>query len=193
MEPSSPASFVLRLRIPHWSRHTEVRINGEWAPNVTPGQYLELDREWMPGDEIELKLDLTLHIWSGERECEGLSSIYRGPVLLAYDMRYNLEHAESQPLETRNTGVWHNTVGDLHVPALDARRLDYESTRWEDWHQPMLLLNFTAADGQTVRLCDFASAGDTGTHYCSWLPVENAPDPVAFSRSHPLPTTKAVS
>ncbi|HVK57682.1 MAG TPA: laminin G domain-containing protein, partial [Candidatus Kapabacteria bacterium] len=44
---------------------------------------------------------------------------------------------------------------------------------------PMLIARITAANGAEIRLCDFASAGATGTRYWSWLPMTNsAPAPV---------------
>jgi hypothetical protein len=49
----------------------------------------------------------------------------------------------------------------------------------------MLLLEFTAADGRPVRLCDFASAGMSGSPYRSWLEVNGAAS-TEFSRSNPL-------
>jgi len=35
-----PTEFVLRLRTPTWSRQTEVWLNGQRVPEVTPGTYL---------------------------------------------------------------------------------------------------------------------------------------------------------
>ena len=38
---------------------------------------------------IALELDLTPHVWAGERECAGRASLFRGPILLTYDPRFN--------------------------------------------------------------------------------------------------------
>ncbi len=59
------------------------------------------------------------------------------------------------------------------VPTLNARRLAIEKVYWQHWLPPMLLLEFAAADGRKVRLCDFGSAGEGGTPYISWLDVEH--------------------
>ncbi|MBM3459573.1 MAG: hypothetical protein FJX77_13715, partial [Armatimonadetes bacterium] len=83
------AEFTLRLRIPHWSRESEVRVNGAAVPAGQPGRYLALRREWRTGDRVDLHLDLRPHLWVGEQECAGLASLYRGPLLLAYDRRFN--------------------------------------------------------------------------------------------------------
>ncbi len=63
--PDGPTRFLLRLRIPHWSRSTTTKVNGENIHDVKPASYLELARTWKPGDVIEMELDLSPHVWSG--------------------------------------------------------------------------------------------------------------------------------
>ena len=103
-----------------------------------------------------------------------LASIYRGPLLLAYDPRFNRE------LEA--------------VPTLDAANLGAQRVTSESWIKPWLLLQCATADGPPVRLCDFASAGGTGLPYRSWLPV-NFPEVTAatFSRENPLRSVRCPS
>jgi DUF1680 family protein len=186
VKPSDSTRFVLKLRIPHWSATTEARINGKSVSGVRAGSYLELDRRWKTGDRIDLTFDMTLHLWRGEQECEGLASIYRGPVLLAYDHRYNLTNAEPERLQVRNIEKWDPATCMLDVPALDAARLNTQPATWPDWLPPLLLLELKAGDGRSVHLCDFASAGEAGTPYRSWLPVSDCPDVREFSRERPL-------
>lgn len=81
VEPRSPVSFNLKLRIPHWSAKTAVTVNGK-AAAATPGTYLSLDREWQPGDRVVIEIDMSPRYWAGERECAGKTSVYRGPILL---------------------------------------------------------------------------------------------------------------
>ncbi len=56
-------TFPLALRIPSWSKHTTVTVNGETMPASTPGVYLEITRTWVTGDQVSLTFDLTPHLW----------------------------------------------------------------------------------------------------------------------------------
>jgi len=78
VRPSTRIPFTLTLRIPGWSARTAVRLNGDALPGARAGTYFPISREWRRGDTVELRLDLSLHLWPGRRECEGLTSIYRG-------------------------------------------------------------------------------------------------------------------
>lgn len=152
VSPSRTAVFGLKLRIPRWSLATRVTINGRTVNGVVPGIYLALNRKWQSGDAITIHLDLSFHFWIGRKECEGKTSVYRGPILLAYDRRYN-------------------TMSPDRIPLLRAETLKPTPVRWLHWRPPALLLEFVAANEQKLRLCDFASAGDGGSYYASWLKV----------------------
>jgi uncharacterized protein len=160
-----PISFALRLRIPHWSRKTQVSVNGNGLPDVESGQYLKIERLWHSGDKIDIDFDFSLQYWKGERECENKVSIYRGPILLTYDRRFN-------------------AVDPGQIPVLDARGLIGQMVTVKEWFPPMLLMEFKAADGRTLRLCDFGSAGVGGSPYRSWLDVSSCPK-TQFSRTNP--------
>ena len=138
--PSAPAAFGLKLRIPRWSRNTTVAVNGTPVAPVEPGAYLAIERTWRDGDLVELDLDLSVHCWPGHNARSGTTSLYRGPLLLTFDARYNDVEPDA-------------------LPALDARRLRLEPAAWPHWLAPVTLLECAAGDGRTLRLCDFASAG----------------------------------
>lgn len=185
VQPSRPAPFALKLRIPHWSAETQVTLNGAPVPGVRSGRYLTIDREWRAGDTLSLVFDMGLRVWPGERTCEGMASIYRGPLLLAYDHRYNLDLAGEEPV-IRDVEHWDPVTCMLDVPPLDTETLSARPARWDDWLPPLLLLACEAEDGRTVHLCDFASAGAVGTPYRSWLPVHHLPETPGFTRANPL-------
>ena len=186
VRPDRPVDVVLSLRVPHWSARTRAAVNGERVRNVRAGDYLAIERRWRCGDEVTLDLDMSLHFWRGERECRGMTSVYRGPVLLAYDLRHNRD------LPARMAGPYgadprEPRVGlSTPVPRFDARTLRLRRSRRKGWLAPLLLFETVDARGRRARLCDFASAGETGTPYRSWLPVVHAPRRRAFSRLNPL-------
>jgi len=173
LNPSRPLETTLNLRIPAWSQNTRVSVNSESQPAPTPGTYLPIFRLWQPGDTIEMELDFTPRFWVGERDCLGKASIYRGPLLLAYDLRYNHHLAEESRREHQTYGQdpWKDPGRDLRLPTFDLENLQFASAAWDDWLPPDLLLAVEIPGGQTAYLCDFASAGQTGSPYHSWLPI----------------------
>jgi hypothetical protein len=163
---NAPEKFVLNLRIPGWSKESRLYLNGEIVKDVSDGKYTSLDREWKDGDVLKLQLDLSPHFWVGERELEGKTSIYRGPILLTYDRYFN-------------------TMDPDNIPTLDANNISVEPVPWSGWIQPFMLFKVKAKNGQDVYLCDFASAGVSGTPYRSWLSVEGV-SPTPFSQQNPM-------
>ncbi len=96
-----------------------------------------------------------------------VTSIYRGPILLTYDPRYN-------------EGVDELTV--MNAKGMSPKLVDFAIAP-----KPWILCEVKAADGKTVRLCDFASAGATGTFYVSWLRVHfHGETSNEFTRENPL-------
>jgi uncharacterized protein len=155
----SPAAkqFTLALRIPAWSTKTEVLINGQPASQVRRGDYLKLTRTWQAGDEITLRLDMGLRYESGDLEQAGNVSLYRGPILLCSDERFQA----GKPSRVDVTKLPHARV----VPT------DAATTKAAGPYSPWLMVDLPAADGKSARLIDFASAGATGKSYQSWLPA----------------------
>jgi uncharacterized protein len=112
----------------------------------------------------------------GREESEAtmrLSSIYRGPVLLACDAALN----------DGDGGL----RSGLDFDSLTLRPAATERT----WLAPQLLLATNTLDAKEVRLCDFASAGLSGSRYRTWLPLRFASPPSdEFVRSNPLRTRR---
>ena len=162
VSPERPVEFSMKLRIPHWSAESRVAVNGTAVENVLPGRYLAINRPWKPGDRITIDLDMSLHYWMGERECQGKTSIYRGPVLLAY-----------------------NPKTDQDRPALDAKNINCRLVESEADPVAIVLLECQTVGGEKVLLRDFNSAGEDGNRYISWLKVLNV-SATPFSTANPL-------
>ncbi len=153
----APSYFALHLRIPGWSAHTSLTVNGIPCTGLQPGSYCTLDRRWRPGDVIELALDLTPHFWpyaEGNR-----FSAYCGPVLLAYRTQ------EREPLQF---------TPDAFAAAKPA---DADA---------LTALQVCAADGMPMLFTDYYSAGKDGSSFASWLaaagPLPAPAEPIWQSR-----------
>ncbi len=158
LESDKEEEFTLRLRIPAWAKNSTVSVNGS-PVDCAAGTYCEITRAWKSGDEISLSVDMAVHFWAGEETRSDYAAIYYGPVLLAYDERFN----DSRPA--------------AELKAFSPRSLSLEvieNTSVPSAPEPILLLRMTLADGSRVVLCDFATAGQAGTNYISWLPVADA-------------------
>lgn len=170
IEPESPAAFRVNLRVPAWSARTRARLNGNPLTGLKPGQYLAIHRQWTKGDQVELELDMAMRFEAGDRQSAGKVSLYRGPLLLAYDQRYN-------------------SFDEAAIPAVDVGRLNETKLVPPQAQEglsailkPWVLAELPTPSGQTLRLCDFASAGAAGTRYRSWLAARNCPPPPVTTR-----------
>jgi DUF1680 family protein len=157
----SSESFALNLRIPFWSVETTLLVNGERIEGITAGQYAAVRREWRDGDVMQLTLDMSPHIWVGEREMKDRVSIFTGPILLTSD----LELSGSVSQEVLNPGSLER------IKVLPPSR-----------EQILVEAQMTMPSGQVTRLFDFASSGQTGKEYSSWLPCTGF-TPTEFSRN----------
>jgi hypothetical protein len=153
LHAKDPISIVIRLRIPLWSKSTTLQCNGKIS-HPQPGNYATIN-EIINSDglEITLNLDISLHFWNGEGILAGQTSMYWGPILLTYDMRFN----EIDP-------------GDL--PPLDVKNLHLEIVPWHKNLPPWLLLKVKIDSNRSIFLCDFCNAGSTGSFYITWLNIE---------------------
>lgn len=167
VEPAEPHEFTLRLRIPSWSAQTAVTLNGEPVAGVSPGSWLPLHRRWLVGDRIELVFDFGLRAEPGDGACAGRSSFYRGPLLLAWDPRFN---AFDEP----------------DLPTLDPDALAPADRGAEGYRPRPWLLVEVGPPERRVTLCDFASAGAAGEPYRTWLPSARG-GPAAFRLLEPAP------
>ena len=97
---------------------------------------------------------MSAHYWHGDSELKGKSSIYYGPILLTLDQRFDSQ-------------------GYSSTPTLDLSTLKLSPVKYNTDSQPRpyLLLDASDANGNHLVLCDFASAGYTGTSYTTWFPV----------------------
>ncbi|MGQ9591728.1 MAG: beta-L-arabinofuranosidase domain-containing protein, partial [Planctomycetota bacterium] len=144
VRPEREEEFELRLRIPEWSEKSFVALRGGERRAARPGSYCVLKRRWRPGDGVRLELDLRLRVVPGARAQAGKVSLYRGPLLLAYDQGLNrFDPDEIPPVDAA-------AVAGLSLP---------EARPPERGVRPFLAVEVPTVAGAKLRLSDFASAG----------------------------------
>ncbi len=160
-------AFPLALRIPAWSAKTEVLLNGKAVPEVQPGSYLELAREWRSGDTVTLRFDMGIRAEPGDLEQFGKASFYRGPILLAHDEAMAKGEGKLRPWLLTDVATTENGA----IPPTCHSELIEEPFKGlppKSIEQPA---GGKGPAAKTLRLCDFASAGADGGAYRSWFPA----------------------
>ena len=162
VNPEEPAEFTLALRIPKWSEKTSLAVNGETVL-ATPGTYAELKRTWKKGDRITASFDFRARVVS-IRNGQPFDAIIRGPIVLALDKRfYRVPKDAGATASLATDGAGYIAVKPVaEVP----------KNVWMLFDVPL-----KTDDGKmvSIRMCDFASAGQTWSPesvYRVWLPKE---------------------
>jgi len=85
LQLSIPTSlrFILRLRIPAWVSTAHVQVNGRSHPAICePGTFAALDREWQPGDRVDLQLSMPLRLLKVDSLHPQTVALLAGPLVL---------------------------------------------------------------------------------------------------------------
>jgi DUF1680 family protein len=91
--PAKTEEFTLSLRIPVWSKRTQLKVNGKELP-VTSG-YTKIRRTWHKGDRVSMTFDFRAKIV----ELNGQVALQRGPVVLSLDNRLTSATARQVTLD----------------------------------------------------------------------------------------------
>jgi hypothetical protein len=76
----SPVAFPLYLRIPDWSKETQIFINGDkQAAELGPGYYAVISRKWSNGDQVRILFAPRVEVRSWEKIGHSVS-VRRGPL-----------------------------------------------------------------------------------------------------------------
>lgn len=94
VKPSRSEAFTLALRIPAWSAHTRLTVNGQAQP-AAPG-YAKIRRTWHRGDRVNISFDRPDRLVT----LNGQVALLHGPIVLALDNRLTPAAAATVTLES---------------------------------------------------------------------------------------------
>jgi len=162
VSPEKSSKFTLNLRIPAWSKQTFLTVNGK-SVVAKAGSYAKVEREWSPGDQVVLKLDLrgrALPAPSGAPQF----AIMRGPVLLALDNRLT---------KAQDLNVWLESDKDGNVALQPST--NHPANVWMAFDVPFEVRpsHYFNHHQVTLKMCDYASAGNGWSSddlFRVWLP-----------------------
>ncbi len=163
--------FELLIRNPHWSKTTEILVNGEKA-DITEG-YVRISREWKDGDRVELSFDMRTEaiypipygeqilmnkvIWGHNYMVATYDkedplarrhiALRSGPIMLAQENRLGYSVDEAVSIKVNKDG----TV-DAVLPEQDIAPYPH-----------IVEANIPLADGNYMTVTDYASAGKLWT------------------------------
>lgn len=87
VDPSQPARFALRLRLPGWCADPRAKINGETVAIAKGQAALAVEREWRAGDRVELEFPMPWRLVRGRVNQAGRAAIMRGPLAYCLDTK----------------------------------------------------------------------------------------------------------
>jgi DUF1680 family protein len=116
IDPDSPAHFRFNLRIPPYAEGATVQVGGESPQPAPAGDFVVIERDWQPGDVVNLSLPLPIRCQANEHS----AALVRGPLVYAY-----FQNAQPDPatIYTVHRGLYPEDVAldiDPNQPAVSA-------------------------------------------------------------------------
>jgi glycosyl hydrolase family 127 (putative beta-L-arabinofuranosidase)/beta-L-arabinofuranosidase (glycosyl hydrolase family 127) len=95
VNPDTPATFGLGLRIPAWSAHTKISLNGSRLESaVQPGAFATVNRTWTRGDSVEIEFQMEPRV---TRWFNRSIAVERGPVVFSFSPGENWVKLRDRP------------------------------------------------------------------------------------------------
>lgn len=154
------AQFTLSFRVPRWAENFTATV-GSHAYRGTPGEYLDIQREWHPGDGITVTFDLPIRVVPGGKSYPDRIAFLRGPQVLAHDD--TLTPFPDGPIDQRRVEAPENVRVEESPAGLPP-----------DWvGKQVYAVPVPAAVPSTrpLLLVPFADAGQSGGRVTVWLPA----------------------
>jgi hypothetical protein len=179
VDPSTAASFSVKLRVPAWCSAAKVSVNGRKVATESKADgYLQIQRAWKKGDRIDLTLPMEPRVVIGDHKNAGKVALFYGPLVLAADQAL-LDHPDSKKgaLPLKAIALGSPALKDLDLAPQPAPELV------KSWAGAQVFSinavtrtaveSIPAGSKVRVQLIAFADAGGTGSDYKVWLPLRN--------------------
>lgn len=145
VQPETPGSFTVKLRIPDWCASATLAFGDQALPiRVGADGYVAVRRTWQTGDRLTLNLPPTPRVVVGDHTNQGRACICHGPLVLAADAALDPTGNDRARLATTD-------VAALSITPEPATGL------YRDW--PHAQVFRIAAQGGPTLLAPFATAG----------------------------------
>lgn len=181
LQPAQAMRFTLRLRVPAWTEGARVTVNGEVLDaGIAPGEWLDISRDWLPGDVVALRLPMTptLHLRRSRNVQESRApdgspvrqqvlrydyvGLTRGPLVYATGLIDGFKHEEAVRLPDAPPAGWLREL----AAADGGPGMDVEMQL--DGRAPLRFAPYYRAGGR-----------EDGAWRLGWLSL--APDPAAWA------------
>jgi DUF1680 family protein len=218
VQPAETKRFTIGLRIPGWSKKTQLSVNG-YAINCEPGKYAKISRTWKSSDEIILKLDLRGRVIPTPSGAPDLA-VMRGPIVLTFDNRLTEPQdtcvwllTSKDKIAQLDTAVKSSPSGEVNPPVyagyvriepslLPADGQDYITLKpvkskpeniWMAFEVSFVVRpwHFFSNHEKILTMCDYASAGNEwndNNSYRVWFP-----QPMYMANMYPPPVWRLIN
>ncbi len=82
VRPEKAVSFTVALRVPDWTKRYVATVGGD-RYNGHPGEFLVIEREWKPGDKVDIQMEMTEEQITGSASYPDAVAYRRGPQVMA--------------------------------------------------------------------------------------------------------------
>lgn len=110
--------FPYYLRIPNWCKDAKLVINGEEQPgSFKAGSYAKIARSWKNGDQVTLKLPMSIQVTKWEKNKNSVS-VNRGP--LTYSLKINENYVKKDSKASAiGDSKWQETADPEKWPSFE--------------------------------------------------------------------------
>jgi DUF1680 family protein len=82
IDPSKPATFTVRMRIPLWCKNAYLSLNGKpLKTRCEPGKFAVVENNWKAGDQVTLEMPMHWRLVKGRQRQAGRVAVMRGPLV----------------------------------------------------------------------------------------------------------------